>query len=109
MQYERQHQQAQTIIDEAVREVKGISYEFPIAAIFYTSEYFREAFSEISDSIIFEKKGLSPNNDLSKKYMLQRFLADTLTLSGDRFCIRALCRCSKNNRIAISVDIARKR
>ena len=125
MRYEQQ-QQSQSIIDEAVREVKGISYEFPDNSHFHTSKYFREAFAEISEMLegkkdlslkravfltenaylensrnydwfcsdlttnvdliqsFLKKEGLSPNNDLAKKYMLKRFLADTLTMRDDK-------------------------
>ena len=126
MQYERQKQQAQSIIDESVREFQPMSYEFPDNSHFHTSKYFREAFAEITEMLegkkdlslkravfitenaylensrnydwfcsdlatnvdliqsFLKKEGLSPNNDLSKKYMLQRFLADTLIMRDDK-------------------------
>ena len=129
MQYERQHQQAQSIINDAVREFQNpntVQYEIPDQSLSYETRNYRHAFSSI-DSMLEGKKDLSlkkavfdsenawysgtlnyeyfctdianmvdiihsaikqeghsTDNDLAKKWMLHRFMSDTLRLKDEK-------------------------
>ena len=129
MQYERQHKQAQGIIDDAVREFQNpntVQYEIPDQSLSFEARNYRYAFASI-DSMLEGKKDLSlkkavfdaenawfggtlnygyfctdianmidiihsaikqeghsVDNDLAKKWVLHRFMSDTLSLKDEK-------------------------
>ena len=128
MQYERQHQQAQSIIDESVREnqMQTIQYELPDKSQTEETKLFRNALNSV-DSMMNGKQDLSlkkavfdsenawyggtlnyenyctdianmvdiiktaikqekysVDDDMAKKWMLHRFMSDTLRLKDEK-------------------------
>lgn len=128
MQYEQQHQKAQNIINESVREFQNneIQYEIPDQSLSYETRHYRNAYASIDSMLegkkdlslkkaIFdaenawyggtlnyeyfcvdianmvdimksaiEQEGYTVTNDVAKKWMLHRFMSDTLRLKDDK-------------------------